>query len=143
MKEKIRAILKSKTNWVSIVTLIAAAVGIVINFFDLGNGKLSGPIISIVLTLLAFELFTLLIGRLDSIQSALKRLESREPKGVQLEKVEPYTSVRHVIATCKKELFICNTSAPSLVHPLLLDVPDQVHIRVLVMNVEDAKVLEH
>ena len=51
--KRFRAILKSKTNWVSIITLLAAAAGIVINFLDLDDGKLSGKIISVVLTLLA------------------------------------------------------------------------------------------
>ena len=141
MKEKIRAILKSKTNWVSIVTLVAAVVGIVISFLDLDDDKLSRKIISIVLTLLAFELFTLLVGRLDSISGALQRMESRDPKGAQLITWDTGT-INKMITEAKKELFFCGAALSRLTsyRAELVAIPKTVRIRLLVMDIDDEAV---
>jgi hypothetical protein len=138
MKEKILSALKKiSSNWFSFLTMLAAAACTLINFW-LADEKLSGVIISGVLTLIAVEFFGLLVGRMDSLKGDLKEVKNSTSKL----STRSNDLTGQMIAEAKKDLFFCGCSLNMLIphRGALLDVSDKVHIRLLVMDASDQDV---
>jgi hypothetical protein len=130
--KKILAAIKDKTNWGSFITLALALTGAVVSFV------ITREVLSLAVGLIAAELFLLVVVHLEDIQGALKRVESREPRGAQLKKRDD-SLFGQMITASKEEIFFCGCDLMRLTPQRgnLLSLPDKVHVRMLVMDIDN------
>jgi len=128
-----------KEYWLSLITL-APAICLSLYSLFVPDDKMSGRALSMAIALIAGFFFAI-IKHLDKIQNAIQQIKKGASKGVLLTK--PNDSITgNQIAEAKEELFIGGWSLSRFIaqDEALYALPNTVHIRLLVMDVEDETV---
>jgi len=135
--KRIRAALKNKSNWPSLVTLLLILACSVFSFWDT---KFAEQALSAAFALVAVEFFIILVLHLEEVKGAIGDLS--QGKGARLARWKSGIT-RRVYVDVKKELFFCGGTLSRLISEREeLKASNKSRIRMLAMNIDDEAVLE-
>lgn len=128
-----------KNNWGSAIMLTLAAASALVGLFW-PDDKFSVKALSIAVALIAGDLFLLIGQYLEAIRDAV----SGNAKGPQLIG-RTFNTRRQMVAEAKKDLFFSGPTLPNLIilESELLNLSEQVHVRLLAMDIEDEAVMKN
>ena len=133
--KRLRAALKEKSNWPSLVTLALILICSVFSFWDT---KFSEQARSAAFALVAVEFFIMLVVHLEEVKGAVREMKNGETDGT-LKSRRKVQQMGSIIAEAKEELFFCGwaLSKQASFQQELLGASDKVHIRLLVLDLND------
>lgn len=141
MKKRFTDIIRDKKNWLSILTLVASIVAVVINFIKV-DINLSFQIISLVLILIALEFFVLTVGVFHDIQKDLDILKKQENH--VLWRDNHVEEVKQLLRGSKKDFTVIGGTLSYLdvEKSYIKDASEKVTFRLLALDVTKEKVLK-
>ena len=142
MLKNIKGVLKNKTNWTSIIVLIVTAFFTILNFI-VDDAIFSGRIVSILLTLIAFEFFVLTVGLFDKILKQLNEMGNKKSK-IFKARGSFVSEIEEGIKYAKHELIIAGSTLSHLSanQSLIINqIPKSTKIKLLATNIEDDELL--
>ena len=140
--KRLNKFLKTKSNWISIITLVLALIALGLSFFIT---ELSNKVIAIMFTLIAVENFTKHFVFMEDIKNKLDNLIRPDSEGIKIIKTIDFAGeINNFLLKSQKEFIMIGGSMSRFAGGVDLIIrhsqDNDVKVRILALNIENKEI---